>query len=142
MKYREALLSDIPAICDVRSSVLENRLADPASVSPEMCAEYLTEMGKGWVCEIEGEIAGFSIACRADSSIWALFVRPEFEGRKIGQRLLQLAVEWLLATGSDTIILSTDPGTRADRFYTAQGWTRGDTRPNGEVGFCLTRKIV
>ena len=102
-----------------------------------MCAEYLTEIGKGWVCEIDGEIVGFSIACTKDSSVWALFVRPEFEGRRIGQTLLSLAVEWLFSMGSHTIMLSTDPGTRADRFYTAQRWSRGEIKPNGEVIFVL-----
>ena len=140
MRFREALLEDIPAICDVRSSVRENRLADPASVTPEMCAEYLTATGKGWVCEINGEVVGFSVACLRDSSIWALFVRPEFEGRNIGQTLLRSAVEWLFSMGSQTIVLSTDPGTRADRFYTEPGWIGGGSKANGEVTFHLSRK--
>ena len=147
MKFREARLSDISAICDVRNTVLENRLADPASVTPEMCAAYLTEIGKGWVCEINGEIVGFSIACSKDSSVWALFVRPEFEGRRIGQTLLNLAVEWLFSMGSHRIVLSTDPGTAAsaartcaEGFYTAQGWDRGDIRPNGEVTFLYSKQ--
>lgn len=139
MNFREALLSDIPVICDIRLSVLENRLADPEGVTPEMCAEYLTETGKGWVCEFQREIVGFSIASLTDSSIWALFVRPGFEGRNIGQRLLKLAVEWLFEMGAARIVLSTDPDTRADRFYHAQGWTRGEIRANGEVSFSLAR---
>lgn len=139
MKLREALLSDIPVIHDIRFSVQENVLVDPSSVTPEMCAEYITEIGKGWVCEVDGDVVGFSIACIRDTSIWALFVRPGFEGRQIGQRLLKLAVEWLFEMGSPAIVLSTDPGTRADRFYASQGWTRGEIKPNGEVSFRLER---
>ncbi len=139
MIFREALLSDIPDIYDIRFSVRENVLADPSSVTPEMCAEYITEIGKGWVCEIDGEVVGFSIASLQDSSIWALFIRPALEGRQIGQRLLRLAVEWLFDNGATAIVLSTDPGTRADRFYGTQGWTRGEIKPNGEVSFRLER---
>jgi hypothetical protein len=35
-------------------------------------------------------------------------------------------------------VLSTDPGTRADRFYTAQGWTRGGDA-GGEAMYSLAR---
>jgi hypothetical protein len=56
--------------------------------------------------------------------------------------LLALAVAWLFGLGHECIRLSTTPGTRADRFYKAQGWTRiaGDsTGHGGEVGYVLEK---
>ncbi len=139
MLYREAVTEDIAEIIGLRLSVKENRLADPSRVTHAMCAEYLTTAGKGWVCVSEGQIVGFSIAASADASIWALFVRPGFEGRGIGQALLDLAVKWLFENGASEVSLSTDPGTRADRFYQANGWVRGEIISNGEVKFRLPK---
>jgi ribosomal protein S18 acetylase RimI-like enzyme len=45
-----------------------------------------------------------------------LFVKPEYEGKGIGTKLLKLATEWLFVAGAPTISLSTDVNTRADIF--------------------------
>ena len=137
--FREATVEDIPAMSEVRFSVRENVLSDPRKVTREMFASYLTEAGKGWLCEEGGEVVGFSVAVLADASIWALFVRPSHEGRRIGARLLGLATDWLFAAGAPRVKLSTEAGTRADRFYEQQGWERGALKPNGEVGYLLRR---
>jgi GNAT superfamily N-acetyltransferase len=102
-----------------------------------MCADYLRVSGKGWLCEVEGVAVGFSVASLGDASIWALFVRPEYEGRGVGTRLLQLATDWLFRMGASRINLSTDAHTRADRFYERQGWKRGEIKPDGEVNYQL-----
>jgi hypothetical protein len=34
----------------------------PPKVTPEMYADYLGVSGKGWLCEIDGEVVGFSVA--------------------------------------------------------------------------------
>jgi len=137
MNFREARIEDIPALFEVRGSVRENVLSDPRKVTREMCAAYLGESGKGWLCEIEGEVVGFSVAALADASIWALFVKPAYEGRGIGKTLLRLATDWLFEMNAATIALSTDPHTRADRFYREQGWQRGEMKPDGEVCYRL-----
>ena len=62
MVFREATLTDIPAITDIRMSVTENVLSDPGKVTPAICADYLCVTGKGWLCEVDGEVVGFSIA--------------------------------------------------------------------------------
>lgn len=133
------MVEDIPALFEVRQSVRENVLSDPRKVTREMFAAYLCESGKGWLCEIEGEAVGFCVASVKDASIWALFVKPSYEGRGIGKRLLRLATEWLFETGAESIALSTDAHTRADRFYEKQGWQRGETRPDGEVCYRLNK---
>lgn len=137
MNFREATLEDIPALSEVRLSVRENVLSDPGRITREMYVTYLVESGKGWVCEIGGEVVGFSVASAADASIWALFVRPSHEGRGIGKRLLRLATDWLFATGAESVALTTGERTRADRFYEEQGWRRGEVRPDGEVCYRL-----
>ena len=137
MNFREARLEDIAALSAVRQSVKENALSDPRKVTREMYEAYLGESGKGWVCEIDGEVVGFSVASAGDASIWALFVKPPHEGRGIGKRLLRLAAEWLFERGAASITLSTDADTRADRFYEGQGWQRGEIKPDGEVCYRL-----
>ena len=138
--FREARQADIPALREIRAAVQENRLSDPERITAEMIADYLTTLGRGWVCEQGGTVLGFSFAARRSQSIWALFVRPGYEGRGIGKQLLELASGWLFANGCARVVLGTAPDTRADRFYRARGWTRGELLANGEVLYSLDRR--
>jgi GNAT superfamily N-acetyltransferase len=122
--FRQATRADIPAMSTIRLAVRENTLSDPSRVTAQMYLDYLELAGRGWVAEIDGAIVGFSYADKHNASIWALFINEEFEGRGIGKRLLRLAVDWLFEQGHASVHLGTTPGTRADRFYAAQGWTR------------------
>ena len=124
MKIRQAVVADIPAMSTIRLGVTENVLSDPSKVTEQMYRDYLELLGRGWVAEVNGEIAGFSYADKEDFSIWALFVAQPYEGRGIGKALLRPAVDWLFEQGGDSVSLTTTPDTRADRFYSAQGWTR------------------
>jgi GNAT superfamily N-acetyltransferase len=138
--FREARMSDIPALREIRSAVTENALSDPEQITAKMIEDYLTILGKGWVCECDGRVLGFSFAASKSQSIWALFVRPGQEGQGIGKRLLALASDWLFAQGAVRVVLGTAPNTRADRFYLAQGWSRGGLLENGEIFYSLDRK--
>lgn len=137
MNYREATVADIPEMAAIRLEVVENTLTDPGRVTRAMYHDYLTTAGKGWLCQVRGRTVGFSVASLVDSTIWALFVHPEFEGRGIGKELLSRAVDWLFEQGADVISLTTDPGTRADKLYQAAGWERGEHIANGEVRYRL-----
>lgn len=123
----------------IRLSVHENVLSDPARVTLQMYEDYLDKTGRGWVAEVGGSVVAFCYADRDNASIWALFVDPHHEGRGLGKALLDLAVTWLFEHGHDRIRLGTTPGTRAERFYAARGWTRmpGDGR---EVDFVLEKQ--
>jgi RimJ/RimL family protein N-acetyltransferase len=48
-------------------------------------------------------------------------------------------VAWLFAQGLERLWLSTDPGTRAQRFYEAAGWRFSGTVEWGEAGYELFR---
>lgn len=138
MIFRTAELSDIKQIQVVRHLVKENTLSNPALVTDEDVACYISERGKGWVCEIDGQVVGFSIVDLKDKSIWALFVDPAFAEKGIGKTLHQLMTDWYFAQTKDKVVLGTAPNTRAERFYLLQGWTRTGNYPNGEVKFELS----
>jgi GNAT superfamily N-acetyltransferase len=138
MYFREAQVTDIPQLSNVRLSVQENRLSNPALVTVQDYQNYLTERGKGWVCEVDGIIVGFGIADILSHSIWALFVQPEFAGKGIGKELHELMLAWYFAQTSETVWLSTAPGTRAEQFYRRQGWQDTGRTKSGEVRFEMT----
>lgn len=138
MNYREATIEDIPQIQQVRNSVKENRLSNPALVTNEDCRKYLTERGKGWVCEAEGIIVGFSIADLKNNNIWALFVNPKYEGRGIGRKLHNLMLDWYFSKGKQMVWLGTSPNTRAADFYQKAGWTETGLHGEDEVKFEMT----
>jgi GNAT superfamily N-acetyltransferase len=122
--FRRAVSADIPAMARIRLAVTENTLADPARITVGMYEDYLDRLGRGWVAESAGEIVAFCYADKTDASIWALFVQPGHEGRGLGKALLARAVAWLFEAGHERVHLTTGANTRADRFYSAQGWER------------------
>lgn len=135
VSFRQANPHDIPAMSRIRLAVRENILSDPSRVTAQMYEDYLELLGRGWVAEVDGTVAGFCYANKIDSSIWALFVSQEYEGRGLARQLLNMAVRWLFEQGEETVRLSTGSGTRADRFYASQGWTR--ERSDGKDVFYL-----
>jgi ribosomal protein S18 acetylase RimI-like enzyme len=61
---------------------------------------------------------------RTHENTWVIAVLPEYERRGIGNRLMGLAEEWLLARGCARAWLTTDVDTqlRAYGFYRRRGW--------------------
>jgi len=135
MLFREATLKDIPQIQVVRNSVKENQLSNPDLVTDNDCEEYISVRGKGWVCEVNDAIVGFSIADLKNNNIWALFIHPDYEGRGIGKKLHQLMLDWYFNQTHKTVWLSTAPGTRAEEFYKRKGWKIVGTYGKGETKF-------
>lgn len=135
---REARQEDIAQIQIVRNSVKENTLSDPGLVTDKDCEEFLFQRGKGWVCEIEDQIVGFSIADLKENNIWALFVHPDFENHGIGRKLHDIMLDWYFEQNKDSLWLSTSPGTRAEIFYRKSGWKEVGTHGKGEIKFEMT----
>jgi GNAT superfamily N-acetyltransferase len=138
MTIREARIIDIPQIQLVRNSVTENTLSNPDLVSDKDCEDFMTIRGKGWVCEINQEIVGFSIADLQDHNIWALFLRPEYERKGIGRQLHDVMLDWYFQQTQDNVWLGTSPHTRAEGFYRKAGWKEIGTHGKGEIKFEMT----
>ncbi len=138
MIFREATIPDIYQIQIVRHSVKENVLSNPALVTDEDCKTYLTLRGKGWVCEIQNQIVGFAIIDLKEHNVWALFVRPEYEGKGIGRQLHAMMLNWYFQHTNETLWLSTAVNTRAARFYRLQGWKEAGLYGTKEIKFIMT----
>lgn len=130
-RLREAHSRDVAAMHRVRLAVRENRL-----VSRITEADYLAEIevtGRGWVVEREGAIVGFAVANVRTGNIWALFVHPSHERQGHGRALHETLLRWLFSKGVERAWLTTQAGTRAERFYLAAGWRCAATTPDGEL---------
>jgi GNAT superfamily N-acetyltransferase len=138
---RVAMAADMPGIARVRTSVRENHLTPEQlrarGITNESVAASFLEDSRGWVAERNGEIVAFTIADRAEKSIFALFVLPAHEGQGLGDRLLTLALEWLGDNGARDIWLTTGPDTKAARFYEKRGWMAVAPTETGDVRYEL-----
>lgn len=138
MTFREAKKDDIKQIQIVRNSVTENTLSNPDLVSDEDCLDFITKRGKGWVCEIDNKIVGFSILDLKEHNIWALFVHPNYEKIGIGRQLHDLMLNWYFNHTCKNVWLGTSPNTRAEFFYRKSGWTKVGNHGIGEIKFEMT----
>ena len=138
MIFREATIFDIKQIQLVRNSVEENTLSNPNLVTDEDCAAFITERGKGWVCEINNTIVGFAIADLQENNIWALFLDPAFEKKGIGQQLHKLMLDWYFTQTKTTVWLGTGFNTRAVNFYRKAGWVETGLHGTKEIKFEMT----
>ena len=134
MNFRQAIPEDIPQIQIVRNSVKENQLSNPNLIPDDLVEEFITKRGKGFVCEIDKKIVGFSIVDFVENNVWALFLLPEFEGKGIGKKLHQLMLDEYFSKTKETIWLSTEANSRAETFYKKQGWKNACFHEN-EVKF-------
>ncbi|MFO1162984.1 MAG: GNAT family N-acetyltransferase [Reyranellaceae bacterium] len=120
---RKATLADWPRITEVRNAVRENRLSPGNVQKVEDIARWIYANGTFWVWEQDGAVQGFSVADVRDGTIFGLFVHPDYESRGIARALLPLACEDLRRAGHPVARLTTQPGSRAERFYRLNGWT-------------------
>ena len=132
---RKATRADRPRISEVRLAVRENQLSAASAGKVETTADWIFENAAFWVWEEAGAIQGFSVADPRDGTIFGLFIHPDYEGRGLARALLPLACEDLRVAGFSVATLSTDPGTRAERFYRLNGWEEIGYQDNGEIIF-------
>ena len=135
MIFREANIIDIPKMQVVRNAVKENVLSNPDLIKDADYIPFITVNGKGWVCEIENQIVGFAIVDLKEKNIWALFVHPNFEAKRIGKQLHKMMLNWYFTQTKETVWLSTAPNSRAENFYSLNGWIEVGMYGKGEVKF-------
>jgi GNAT superfamily N-acetyltransferase len=140
LNFREATVDDIAQIQLVRNSVKENVLLNPDLVTDEQCLDFITNRGKGWICEIDSKIIGFSIVDLKERNVWALFINPDYERNGIGKQLQKIMLDWYFKQTSHNIWLGTDPKTRAEHFYRKSGWSEIGTHENGEIKFEMSKE--
>ena len=136
--YREAVLSDIPAMKYIRDNVSENRLVT-MEINEEDYASALFDDGKGWVCVHGGEVVGFCCGRLKQKDVWALFINKEYEGEGIGNQLMELLEKWMFANGIDEIKLSTEQNTRAEKLYRRRNWEPLGILPSHEIELRLKK---
>jgi GNAT superfamily N-acetyltransferase len=61
-----------------------------------------------------------------------LVLRPGFERRGVGLALARAAFDWFDDEGIEEVTFTTQPDTRADRFYGELGDERGSLAPQGD----------
>ena len=145
MQITLATPDDIETLFDIRTGVAQNHQSreelSHLGVTPDRLAEMLRSRSRAWLCHAEGSAAGFAMADAARATVFALFVRPEFEGRGVGRRLMDEAEAWLFAQGWDQIWLATgsDESLRAWGFYRHLGWVPAGVLDDGQVRFVKRR---
>ena len=117
----------------IRAAVRENVLADPSKVPASAYIDFLSR-ARMWVWDEDG-VRGFCAADPANGTIWALFVDSDYQGRGIGRQLVAMGLRDLREAGWAEASLSTEVGSRAERFYVLGGWTPGDVTEGGERMF-------
>jgi len=135
---RQAQRGDIAAMHRVRLAVRENRLTSAAITEAHYLAA-IEQWGRGWVIERQGQVVAFAIGNAQNGNVWALFVEPAHERRGYGKRLHKAMVEWLWSQGLSRLWLTTEPGTRAQRFYESAGWRSVGEANCREVQYELLR---
>ncbi|MBC2884460.1 GNAT family N-acetyltransferase [Ochrobactrum sp. CM-21-5] len=135
---RNAVVNDVEAIFDIRTSVKENylslsQLAD-LGITHETITDFVAESPCTWIAEIDGAPAGFSMADADEGNVFALFVRQDMEGRGLGTSLMEKVEDYLFAR-HETIWLTTERDSRASRFYAARGWMAVAEQDNGQTRF-------
>ncbi|MDU9393574.1 GNAT family N-acetyltransferase [Pseudomonas sp. zfem002] len=127
LELRAATPADVETLFAIRTSVVQNHLSREQmaelGITPEALVSILAAEPCAWIAEVDGAAAGFAMVDSEIGEVFALFIRPEFEGLGIGRALLALA-EACLFQRHERIWLVTDgnPQVRANGFYQRLGW--------------------
>lgn len=135
MIVRVASPNDISRMMEIRNGVHENKLSDPNRFSVNDYAFFLLAPCRSWVSSQDQHITGFCSIDLPQHNIWALFIDPAFEGKGAARLLLQTALFWYFSQTKNTLWLSTEPGTRAEKFYLAFGFSAVSMNSTGEWRF-------
>lgn len=145
IEIRPATTEDVELLFDIRTSVVENHQSrlELASigVTPASVATMLNRTCRAWIAIVDGTPAAFSMADASRATIFAMFVRPGYEGMGLGRRLMHDAASWLFGRGIDEIWLTTgdDPDLRAHGFYRHLGWSLAGAAEDNQLKYIKRR---
>ena len=140
LEFRDTRITDIDALFEVRANTRQNPLSRAAlaeiGITPESTsAALISGTIVGSVCTSRERVVGFCSGAVETGEILVLAVLPDYEGRRIGTRLLDYVVARLRKAGSPRLWLAAaaDPTVRAHGFYRALGWrATGERTANGD----------
>ncbi|MGH8055530.1 MAG: GNAT family N-acetyltransferase [Stenotrophomonas sp.] len=137
---RLAVAADVEALFDIRTSVTQNHLSREQmaqmGIDAESLAAAVSAAPCAWLAEVDGQPVAFSMIDLDDACLFAVFVRPAFEGQGLGTAVLQPAEAALFARHA-RIWLSTDgrEPVRANGFYRRHGWVPVAALDDGDVRY-------
>jgi hypothetical protein len=140
MFFREAKFQDIEKMHAVQMALAEDKSVYPPLTGPQDFHRLLTS-GKGWVCEVEGDLLGFALVDLPQARVSALTVRPGLEGDFINRMLHDMMTSWCFARAVPKLTLSTCSNTRAEQFYLKAGWVKTGVDANGKNAFELENNL-
>ena len=147
LSVRRMRVDDVPAVLEVRFSTVENaitleRLERDYGLTPASIARSMAEGVAGWLCEVEGEVAGFSMGDSRSGEVQVVAVAPRFEGLGIGAAVLARVRDWLFSAGHDEIWLCATPdlALRAHGFYRRLGWEASGRMVGDDEVMTLARR--
>lgn len=94
LNFLQMSVLDIPEVLEVRISTVENvvtiqELEDEYGLTPETLAVVVNGSSQGWVCTEDGRIVGFAMGDQETGEMSVVALRPDYEGRGIGEKLLK-----------------------------------------------------
>jgi ribosomal protein S18 acetylase RimI-like enzyme len=140
LEFRDTRITDVEALFEVRANTRQYQLSRAAlaelGITPESTsAALISGATVGAVCTYRKRVVGFCSGAVETGEILVLAVLPDYEGRRIGTRLLDYVVARLRKAGSPRLWLAAaaDPTVRAHGFYRALGWrATGERAANGD----------
>lgn len=142
MKLRRGERDDVEALFEIRCSVVENHQSREELAALGITTESVAAMieSGGYlsiIAEVDDRPVGFAMAQISDGYVFALFVKPGYEGQGIGKALMKTVEAGLHSAGVAEAWLATgaDPRLRAVGFYRHLGWRESGFLDDGQLIF-------
>jgi phosphoribosylformimino-5-aminoimidazole carboxamide ribotide isomerase len=146
-EIRIAGQQDIELLFEIRTSVAQNHQSRDElaklGVTPAAVGDALKAKSRAWIASVDETPAAFAMADSGEATVFAMFVRPEFENRGLG-RLLMAEAERFLFQNHRRIWLTTGTGRqiRANGFYKWLGWSATEVMDDGQTRYEKTRSPI